>query len=291
MEVASRYLPAQAGVGGDWFDVIPLSGARVALVVGDVVGHGLHAAATMGRLRTAVHTLADLDLPPDELLTHLDDLVGRPSTRATELGARRTPAGRRDHRRDLPVRRLRPGRPGAAPSPAPGTRCRAVVCPTAPWTSSTCRRDRRSAWAGMPFETAELELPEGSLLALYTDGLIEDRRPRHRRRPRPAAHACWPAPDRAPEETCDAVLDALLPARPTDDVALLVARTRRWTPTRSPPGTLPGDPAVVSRARSGGHRPAGRLGPGRAGLHHRAGRQRTGHQRHPARRRARSSCG
>lgn len=65
LEVASWYLPADApsGVGGDWFDVIPLSGTRVALVVGDVVGHGINAAATMGRLRTAVRTLANLDLP------------------------------------------------------------------------------------------------------------------------------------------------------------------------------------------------------------------------------------
>ncbi|MGO4423686.1 PP2C family protein-serine/threonine phosphatase, partial [Streptomyces sp. MCAF7] len=78
LEVASRYLPTvREGVGGDWFDVIPLSGARVALVVGDVVGHGINAAASMGRLRTAVHTLADMDLPPEELLAHLDDLVIR----------------------------------------------------------------------------------------------------------------------------------------------------------------------------------------------------------------------
>ncbi|MEV0468401.1 SpoIIE family protein phosphatase, partial [Nocardia tengchongensis] len=79
LEVASSYLPADAtdGVGGDWFDVIPLSGARVGLVVGDVVGHGLAAAASMGRLRTAVQTLADMELPPDELLAHLDDLVLR----------------------------------------------------------------------------------------------------------------------------------------------------------------------------------------------------------------------
>src|SRR5947208_3959697 len=75
LDIAYRYLPAQAGVGGDWFDVLPLSGARVALVVGDVVGHGLHAAATMGRLRTAVHNFSALDLPPDELLAHLDELV------------------------------------------------------------------------------------------------------------------------------------------------------------------------------------------------------------------------
>lgn len=84
LETASRYLPAggQAGVGGDWYDVIPLSGARVALVVGDVVGHGLQASVTMGRLRTAVRTLADIDLPPDELLTHLDDIVIRLSAEA-----------------------------------------------------------------------------------------------------------------------------------------------------------------------------------------------------------------
>ncbi|MCZ9345214.1 SpoIIE family protein phosphatase, partial [Streptomyces sp. TRM76130] len=75
VEVAHRYLPSgsAAGVGGDWFDVIPLSGCRVALVVGDVVGHGIPSSATMGRLCTAVRTLADVDLPPDELLTHLDD--------------------------------------------------------------------------------------------------------------------------------------------------------------------------------------------------------------------------
>lgn len=87
VETASRYLPAgtQAGVGGDWFDVIPLSGARVALVVGDVVGHGIHASAAMGRLRTAMRTLADVDVPPDELLSHLDDLVIRLSVDGTGL--------------------------------------------------------------------------------------------------------------------------------------------------------------------------------------------------------------
>ncbi|MYS47026.1 SpoIIE family protein phosphatase, partial [Streptomyces sp. SID5998] len=77
--------------GGDWFDVIPLSGSRVALVVGDVVGHGIQSQATMGRLRTAVRTLADVDLPPDELLTHLDDLVthlaGDHGEDVPELGA------------------------------------------------------------------------------------------------------------------------------------------------------------------------------------------------------------
>lgn len=74
-------------MGGDWFDVIPLSGARVALVVGDVIGHGIHASAAMGRLRTAVHTLAGVDLSPDELLTRLDDLVIRLDRVETSEGA------------------------------------------------------------------------------------------------------------------------------------------------------------------------------------------------------------
>lgn len=93
VEVASRYLPADmhGGVGGDWFDVIQLSGARVALVVGDVVGHGINAAATMGRLRTAVQTLAEMDLPPDELLARLNRVgsrrVGREAAVVRSLGA------------------------------------------------------------------------------------------------------------------------------------------------------------------------------------------------------------
>ena len=116
VEVASRYLPASAhaGVGGDWFDVIPLSGARVALVVGDVVGHGIHASATMGRLRTAVRTLADVDLPPDELLTRLDDLV-QPALRRNGCRQRRRRGDR--YRRHMPVRGLRSGLPPVQPGP------------------------------------------------------------------------------------------------------------------------------------------------------------------------------
>ncbi|MDT0265720.1 SpoIIE family protein phosphatase [Streptomyces sp. DSM 44915] len=76
---AGHYVPAEttAGIGGSWYDVIPLSSARVAFVIGDVASHGLNATATMGRLRTAVQTLADLDLAPDELLTRLNDLAVR----------------------------------------------------------------------------------------------------------------------------------------------------------------------------------------------------------------------
>ncbi len=247
VDVAYRYLPAQAGVGGDWFDVIPLSGARVALVVGDVVGHGLHAAATMGRLRTAVHNFCSLDLPPDDLLTHLDDLVGRLDrgegwavdnsqadcgiVGATCLYAVYDPVSRR-------CTLTRAGHPFPAVVAPDGT-VEFVDLPSAP----------PLGLGGMPFETVELELAEGSQLVLYTDGLIEDR---HRDIDSGLdllrtvlAHA-----DRAPEDTCEAVLDALLPERPSDDVALLVARTHVLGPDQVAQWDLPSDPAVVSRARA-----------------------------------------
>ncbi len=247
VEVAYRYLPAQAGVGGDWFDVIPLSGARVALVVGDVVGHGLHAAATMGRLRTAVHNFCSLDLPPDELLTHLDDLVGRLDrgegwavenghadsgiVGATCLYAVYDPVSRR-------CTLSRAGHPLPA-----------VVAPDGTVEFVDLPAGAPLGLGGMPFETVELELAEGSQLVLYTDGLVEDRN-RDIDSGLDRLRTVLAAVDRPPEETCEAVLDALLPVRPSDDVALLVARTRALGPDRVAQWDLPSDPAVVSRSRA-----------------------------------------
>ncbi|MFE7169090.1 SpoIIE family protein phosphatase [Streptomyces sp. NPDC057616] len=247
VEVACRYLPAQAGVGGDWFDVIPLSGARVALVVGDVVGHGLHAAATMGRLRTAVQNFCSLDLSPDDLLTHLDDLVGRldrgegwavESTQAdsgivgaTCLYAVYDPVSRRCTLT-------------CAGHPTP-----AVVAPDGTVEFVDLPSGQLLGLGGMPFETVELELAEGSQLVLYTDGLVEDRH-RDIDSGLDRLRTVLAAAGRAPEDTCEAVLDALLPVRPGDDVALLVARTHVLGPDRIAEWELPSDPAVVSRARS-----------------------------------------
>ncbi|MET9834163.1 SpoIIE family protein phosphatase [Streptomyces sp. NPDC006385] len=245
VEVAYRYLPAQAGVGGDWFDVIPLSGARVALVVGDVVGHGLHAAATMGRLRTAVHNFCSLDLPPDDLLTHLDDLVGR-LDRGEGWAAEGTPDSGIVGATCLyavydPVSRrctlTRAGHPMPAVVAPDGT-VEFVDLPSGP----------PLGLGGLPFETVELELAEGSQLVLYTDGLIEDRH-RDIDAGLDKLRTVLASTDRPPEETCEAVLDALLPARPGDDVALLVARTRALGADRVAQWDLPSDPAVVSRAR------------------------------------------
>jgi anti-sigma regulatory factor (Ser/Thr protein kinase)/PAS domain-containing protein len=228
LDIAYKYLPAQAGVGGDWFDVLPLSGARVALVVGDVVGHGLHAAATMGRLRTAVHNFSALDLPPDELLSLLDELVARidqdeaeesdnsPVTGATCLYAVYDPVSRL-------CTIARAGHPPPALIHPDGS----VEYPDVPAGPPL-------GLGGLPFETADLELAEGSRLVLYTDGLVEDRE-----RDidvglellRTALEQAGPSP----EDTCRAVLDARPPTRATDRIA-------EWQ--------VPADPAAVADVRA-----------------------------------------
>ncbi|MBW5480467.1 SpoIIE family protein phosphatase [Streptomyces bambusae] len=241
VEVAHVYLAARAGVGGDWFDVIPLPGARVALVVGDVVGHGLHAAATMGRLRTAVYNFSSLDVPPDELLSHVDELVAHIDTDeqewqgitgATCLYAVYDPVSGR-------VTAATAGHPGPALVRPDGT----VSFPDVPVSPPL------GLGVGLPRETAELTLPEGSLLALFTDGLIESR-DRDPDVGLAALRAALAGPARSPAETCTAVIDAVLPARPSDDVALLVARTRRLDPARIAEWDVSPDPAEVSRVRN-----------------------------------------
>ncbi|GAA2904317.1 SpoIIE family protein phosphatase [Streptomyces violaceus] len=246
VEVASRYLPGGAGaeVGGDWFDVIPLSGARVALVVGDVVGHGLHASASMGRLRTAVRTLADVDLPPDELLTHLDDLV-------LHLASDLQPA---DHFQPAgesgatclytvydPVSRRFTLASAGHPLPlivsADGTRTPVPAQPGPPL-----------GIGGLPFEATELGLPEGSLLALYTDGLVRSRKrdvdERIAELQRILNHSATSL-----EILCDTVMDAMLSESRTDDAALLLARTHALDPHHVADWDVGPDPAQVPGAR------------------------------------------
>ncbi|MEU1868451.1 SpoIIE family protein phosphatase [Streptomyces gardneri] len=246
LDVAHRYLPAHAGssgVGGDWFDVIPLPGARVALVVGDVVGHGLHAAATMGRLRTAVHNFSSLDLAPDELLWRLDELVtridqdesgdadGAPVTGATCLYALYDPGtqlctmARAGHFEPVIVRPDGSAEFAAVPGGPP------------------------LGLSGLPFETAEIELPEGSGLVLYTDGLVEDRT-RDIDEGLELLRRTLAHPGRTPEQTCGAVLDALLPEQPSDDIALVVARTRALGSARTAAWDVASDPSAVGQVRA-----------------------------------------
>ncbi|MEZ3178068.1 SpoIIE family protein phosphatase [Streptomyces pimonensis] len=243
LEIAYRYLPAQAGVGGDWFDVLPLSGARVALVVGDVVGHGLHAAATMGRLRTAVHNFSALDLPPGELLTLLDELVGRidqdeaqdeqsaPVTGATCLYAVYDPVSRR-------CTVARAGHPPPA-----------VVRPDGGAEFWDVPAGPPLGLGGLPFESAGLELPEGSRLVLYTDGLVEDRGHDIDVGLERLREALSRAGD-SPEDMCRIALESRRPVRAGDDIALLVARTRALAADRIAQWPVPADPAAVGEVRA-----------------------------------------
>ncbi|MEU7057068.1 SpoIIE family protein phosphatase [Streptomyces sp. NPDC046197] len=241
LEIAYRYLPAQAAVGGDWFDVLPLSGARVALVVGDVVGHGLHAAATMGRLRTAVNNFASLDLTPDELLGLLDELVGRiDQDEATEGGVPVTGATCLYAVYDPVSRHCAMARAGHPPP--------ALIGPDGSVEFPEVPAGPPLGVGGLPFETAELKVTEGSRLVLYTDGLVEDRE-RDIDTGLEELRSALAGAGESPEETCRAVLDARLPLRPGDDIALLVARTRALGADRVAEWEVPADPAVVGEVR------------------------------------------
>ncbi|WP_328582483.1 SpoIIE family protein phosphatase [Streptomyces sp. NBC_00370] len=247
VEVATRYLPADLhdGVGGDWFDVIPLSGARIALVIGDVVGHGINAAAMMGQLRTAVHTLADMDLPPAELLARLDELVVHLSDADSDPDTTNAPGISATCVYVVydPISRQCVMARAGHPPPAIVTPDGGVTFPEIP--------------AGAPiglglleFESAEMVLPEGSVIALYTDGLIESRTSDidsgMAQLARTVGDGGLPL-----DELCSQVVDTLAKKTPCqDDVALLLARTRSLGPEHVVSWELANDPAVVTEARA-----------------------------------------
>ncbi|MGP8299374.1 SpoIIE family protein phosphatase [Streptomyces inhibens] len=216
VRLASRYLPAAetARVGGDWYDAIPLPGSRVALVVGDVMGHSMTSAAIMGQLRTTAQTLAGLDLPPQEVLHHLDEQAQRLGTdrMATCMYAVYDPVAHRitiaNAGHPPPIMLHRGGRAEVlrVPSGAP------------------------IGVGGVDFEAVELDAPAGATLVLYTDGLVESRirdvwTGIEQLRERLAETARLTGPNSPPlEPLCDEVLDMLGPGDRDDDIALLAAR-------------------------------------------------------------------
>ncbi|MEW2399441.1 SpoIIE family protein phosphatase [Streptomyces sp. NPDC046862] len=207
IEVASRYLPAVSDVGGDWFDVLPLKDGKVGLVVGDVMGKGVHAAAIMGQLRTATRALARLDLPPAELLYHLDGIaasLGDSDSLATCLYVVCDP---RHGRCEV----SRAGHPPPVLVDPAGKAALLDVAAGVPL-----------GVGGVPFTAGERELPEGTLLALFTDGLVESHKASIDAGLRDLVRLLDGT--RLPlEETCDMLLGALH-REPEDDVALLLAR-------------------------------------------------------------------
>ncbi|GGQ01347.1 SpoIIE family protein phosphatase [Streptomyces mutabilis] len=218
VDVAGRYLPADtySGVGGDWFDVIRLSGARVALVVGDVVGHGTQAAVTMGRLRAKTRALSKLELPPDELLSLMDELT-------LDIA--------RDRSEDDPS--------------AFGATCfygvydpvikRFIMCSAGHPPPVIVYPDGSVDFAEVPpgapigvglnsYESTEVELPENTVIGLYSDGLIEMDHDIGRGLQR--LRTAFADPVSSLEDLCTSVIDTLAPEGPVDDdIALLLART------------------------------------------------------------------
>lgn len=242
VRLASRYLPAAetARVGGDWYDAIPLPGSRVALVVGDVMGHSMTSAAIMGQLRTTAQTLAGLDLPPQEVLHHLDEQAQRLGSdrMATCLYAVYDPVAHR-------ITIANAGHPPPVLLHLGGRAEVLRVPPGAP-----------IGVGGVDFEAVELDAPAGATLLLYTDGLVESRLRDvwtgiEQLRERLAATAQLTGPDHPPplEALCDDVLDMLGPGDRDDDIALLAARFDGIAPSDVAYWYLEPEDATPSRAR------------------------------------------
>jgi serine phosphatase RsbU (regulator of sigma subunit)/anti-sigma regulatory factor (Ser/Thr protein kinase) len=242
VRLASRYLPAAetARVGGDWYDAIPLPGSRVALVVGDVMGHSMTSAAIMGQLRTTAQTLAGLDLPPQEVLHHLDEQAQRLGTdrMATCLYAVYDPVSHR-------ITIANAGHPPPILLHLGGRAEVLRVPPGAP-----------IGVGGVDFEAVELDAPAGATLLLYTDGLVESRLRDvatgiEQLREKLAATAQLTGPDHPPplEALCDEVLDMLGPGDRDDDIALLAARFDGIAPSDVAYWFLEPEDAAPGRAR------------------------------------------
>ncbi|WP_406364670.1 SpoIIE family protein phosphatase [Streptomyces sp. NBC_00645] len=235
---AARYLPAgeTSDVGGDWYDLIPLSAGQVALVIGDVMGHGLPEAATMGRLRTALHTLAALELPPDEVMGHLNDIVGA-------LG---------EHAYATCLYALYDSTDGSCTMVRAGHPPPLVVRPDGSAYFPEVAANPPLGAAFPPFETTELKLSADSLLVLYTDGLVEspqreiDQGMAQLADLLPRTACC---PDL--EELCDTVTAGLLPGgQPAhDDAALLIARLHTVADRQMASWDLSEGPEAAGEAR------------------------------------------
>ena len=239
VEVRHRYLPGSKliEVGGDWYESIALPGGRVALVVGDVAGHGVRAAVTMGRLRTAIHTLAMLELPPAESLQQLDELMHTLGERephfatcayavydAVSGNIEVAVAGH------LPPLLVHPD----------GTNELLDVPPAPPLGIGDGE-----------VESREFQIEDGSLFVLYTDGLVESRDRDISDGLARLQDIFGPgSPTRPLEDLCKATLDGVYSDEQRDDIAVLIARLRRLQPENYASWTLSPKLTSVRHARS-----------------------------------------
>jgi len=216
VEVRHRYLPGSKliEVGGDWYESIALPGGRVALVVGDVAGHGVRAAVTMGRLRTAIHTLAMLELPPAESLQQLDELMHTLGEREPHFATC-----------------------AYAVYDAVSGECEVAVAGHLP--PLLVHPDGRNELLDVPpapplgigdgeVESRQFKVEDGSLFVLYTDGLVENKGQDISDGLARLRGIFGPgSPTRPLEDLCKATLDGVYSDHQRDDIALLIARLRR----------------------------------------------------------------
>ncbi|GAA3745183.1 ATP-binding SpoIIE family protein phosphatase [Streptomyces tremellae] len=245
VETEGTYRPATGGadISGDWFDVVGLPSLRAALVIGDVIGHGLPATATMGRLRTAILTLADLELEPAEVLTRLDDLIQRLAAETSAEQKDAVGATCLYAVYDPVAGRCTLANAGQPPPVlvSPDGRAEFVDAPPGPPLGV----------GGVPYESVTLEPAPGSVLTLFTDGLLaltDFDADVGLERVRDGLAESW-RPDTGLRDFGDRLLGTLGDRQPRDDVALLMARTRVVPPSDTVIWQLPADPEAVAQAR------------------------------------------
>jgi PAS domain S-box-containing protein len=248
VEISHLYLPSEEG-GGAWFDAIALPSARTALIVGDVAGQGIAAAITMGLLRTAIHTLAVLDLQPDELLARLSDTVARVAAARAALppadSLRREPltsscAIAIYDPVDLTCTIARAGLPEPVAVFPDGTSASLPV-PPGPLLAGT---------HNAPFPAATVNLPEGSILAMATAGLADEvLTPSGPLRPLLDGAGAGPLPG-----PCGTIASALTDSHRTSETVMLLARTKALPADRVLTRSLPAGPEAAPIARAAARR-------------------------------------
>jgi anti-sigma regulatory factor (Ser/Thr protein kinase) len=239
VEVRHRYLPGSKmiEVGGDWYESIALPGGRVALVVGDVAGHGVRAAVTMGRLRTAIHTLAMLELPPADSLLQLDELMHTLGEREPHFATC-----------------------AYAVFDAVSGECEVAVAGHLP--PLLVHPDGSNELLDVPpspplgigngeVESRQFKVEDGSLFVLYTDGLVENKGQDISDGLARLRGIFGPgSPTRPLEDLCKATLDGVYADHQRDDIAVLIARLRRLPEDNYASWTLAPKLTSVREARS-----------------------------------------
>ena len=209
IEIASRYLPAGESLGGDWYDAFPLAPGKIVLAVGDVVGHGLGAAATMAQLRTALRAYAIDGHAPSDVVSRVNRLMWQlgPAAMTTLAYLVIDPVAES-------VELVTAGHPPPLIVHPDGT---AEYLPLSGGIALGASDIAR-------FPSQVHPLPIGTTVVLYTDGLVESRGvsiDHGLERLRVVAEG---AAD--PEALCEAATEQLVPESPEDDIAMIAARLR-----------------------------------------------------------------